>query len=38
MIDYRNVVVVGVRDVGKGRKTWNECVRYDMKELGLHAE
>ena len=36
----RNVVVAGVRCVGRGRKrkTWYECVKDDMKELGLHAE
>ena len=32
------VVVAGVRCAGKGRKTWYECVKDDMKELGLHAE
>ena len=34
----RHVVVAGVRGVGRGRKTWYECVKEDMKELGLHAE
>ena len=34
----RNVVVAGVRCAGKGRKTWRECVRDDMEELGLHPE
>ena len=34
----RNVVVAGVRCVGWGRKTWRECVKDDMKKLGLHAE
>ena len=34
----RNVVVAGVRCAGRGRKTWYECVKDDMKELGLHAE
>ena len=29
-------VVAGVRSVGRGRKTWRECVRDDMDELGLH--
>ena len=32
----RNVVVAGVRWVG--RKTWRECVKDDMKVLGLHPE
>ena len=32
----RNVVVAGVRCVGRGRKTWYECVKDDMKVLGLH--
>ena len=27
-----------MRCVGRGRKTWYECVRVDMKRLGLHAE
>ena len=34
----RNVVVAGVRCVGRGRKTWRECVEDDMDELGLHSE
>ena len=33
-----NVVVVGVRCAGRGRKTWFECVQKDMNVLGLHAE
>ena len=33
-----NVVVAGVRCAGRGRKTWYECVKDDMKVLGLHAE
>ena len=32
------VVVAGVRCAGRGRKTWYECVKEDMKVLGLHAE
>ena len=32
----RNVVVAGERYVGKGRKTWRECVKDDTDELGLH--
>ena len=28
----------GTRGAGRGRKTWYECVKDDMKELGLHAE
>ena len=27
-----------MRSVGRGRKTWRECVKDDMKVLGLHAE
>ena len=34
----RNVVVVGVRCVGRDRKTWRECVKDDTDELGLHPE
>ena len=34
----RKVEVAGVRGVGRGRKTWYECVKKDMRELGLHAE
>ena len=34
----RNVVMAGARCAGRGRKTWYECVRDDMTELGLHAE
>ena len=34
----RNVVVAGVRCVGRGRKTWYECVKDNMKVLSLHAE
>ena len=34
----RNVVVAGVRCAGRDRKTWRECVRDDMEELGLHPE
>ena len=30
----RNVVVAGVRCAGRGRKTWYECVKDDMKVLG----
>jgi hypothetical protein len=32
------VVVAGMRGAGRGRKTWYECVKKDMKKLGLHAE
>ena len=34
----RNLVVAGVRCVGRGKKTWRECVKDDMDELGLHPE
>ena len=35
---FRNVVVAGVRGAGRGRKTWRECVKDDMDELGLDPE
>jgi hypothetical protein len=28
----------GVRCAGRSRKTWRECVKDDMDELGLHSE
>ena len=34
----RNVVVAGVRCVGRGKKTWRECVKDDTDELGLRPE
>ena len=34
----RNVEVVGEKSRGRGRKTWRECVKDDMEELGLHSE
>ena len=34
----RNVVVAGVGCEGRGRKIWYECVKNDMKVLGLHPE
>ena len=34
----RNVVVAGVICACRGRKTWRECVKDDMDELGLHPE
>ena len=34
----RIVIGAGVRCVGRGRKTWRECVKNDMDELGLHSE
>ena len=33
-----NLVVAGVRYVGRGKKTWGECVKDDMKLLGLQPE
>jgi len=30
--------VHGVRDKGRGRKTWDDCVMKDSVELGLHQE
>ena len=34
----RSVVVAEVRCADRGRKTWRECVKNDMDELGLHTE
>jgi len=31
----RYVVVVGVQSKGRGKKTWQDCVNADMKEMGL---
>ena len=33
--ECRNMVVGGVRERGRGRKTWSECVLDDMKRIGL---
>ena len=30
--------VVGTKCQGRSRKTWGECVRGDMKSLGLKTE
>ena len=34
----RGLVVEGKRGRGRSRKTWEQCVRDDMKLLGLHPE
>ena len=34
----RGLVVEGTRGRGRSRKTWEHCVRDDMKLLGLHPE
>jgi hypothetical protein len=34
----RNLKVSGERGPGRGRKTWDQCVKEDMKELGLKRE
>src|SRR6184192_11591 len=34
----RNLEVVGGAKKGRGRKTWMECVKKDMKECGLKKE
>ena len=34
----RRLVVVGTRGRGRSRKTWEQCVRDDMKLPGLHPE
>jgi hypothetical protein len=31
----RDLVVEGVRGVGRGKKKWFECVANDMRDLGL---
>ena len=38
MIECQPVEVTGVRCVGRGRKTWRECLKDDTDELGLHPE
>ena len=34
----RDLNIVGVRKPGRGKKTWFQCVREDMRELGLKRE
>ena len=34
----RNVEVGGVKCVGRGRKSWRDCVNDDLKSLGLQPE
>ena len=34
----RRLVVEGARGQGRSRKTWEQCVKDDMKLLGLHSE
>ena len=34
----RNFQVAGVKAHGRGRKTWGECVKNDLKSLGLRPE
>jgi len=34
----RSFEVNGVEDRGRGRKTWDEFVKKDLVELGLHRE
>ena len=34
----RDYEVVGQKSRGKGRKTWAECVKHDLKSLGLMVE
>ena len=35
MSPCRNVEGVGEKSRGRGRKIWRECVKDEMKELGL---
>ena len=37
MSSYRNIEVARVKRVGRGRKTWGECVMDDLKLLGLQS-
>jgi hypothetical protein len=34
----RDLVVEGTRRKGRGRKTWQECVKEDMKRMGLRCD
>ena len=34
----RNIEVVGTKSRGRNKKTWEECVRQDLKRLGLKKE
>jgi len=34
----RSFEVNGVRDRGRDRKTWDECVKMALVELSLHLE
>ena len=34
----RNITVIGSRGRGRGKKTWDECVRQDLTILGLKKE
>ena len=34
----REIEVDGSRGHGRGRKTWQECVKDDMKRFGLRRE
>ena len=34
----RNMEVVGRKGIGRGRKTWQQCVDRDMRERGLTKE
>ena len=36
--EQKTITVVDSRCAGRGRKTWRECVKDDMDELGLHSE
>ena len=34
----KNMEVAGVKCVDRSRKTWGECIKDDMKSLGLQPE
>ena len=36
--DCRNLNVEGIRRKGRRRKTWDECTRNDMREMGLSRD
>jgi len=35
---YRNVFVIGARGRGRNKKTWEECIKLDLKSCGMRKE